>query len=90
MILQQLCEDAIRLITGDREADYGHPKVNLKNIANIWSAHLGNNVMPKDVCLMMAELKIARLKNVSMPVRDQRDTVVDILGYILLLARLEE
>lgn len=83
-------EEAFKLIYLNRENDYGPPQINLKNIANLWGAYLKTTILPKDVAILMALLKIARLMLVAMPVRDARDSVIDAAGYIGLLERLEE
>lgn len=85
-------EEAQKLINGDREADYGHPKKNMQDIANFWSVYLSGKagevveVTPEDVCQMMVLLKMARGLNGP----KKRDTVVDQAGYIGLLERLDE
>lgn len=87
-------EEGYKLIHGSRKDDYGHPQQNFKDIARLWSAYLAmigrTSVTPVDVCMMMQLLKMARCAKQSMPVRDSRDSVVDMAGYVGLLERLEE
>lgn len=90
----KVLEEANNLIYNDREESYGVPVENLKNISRLWSAYLTNigttNLIPKDVAMMMALLKMARAQVSSTPVRDHKDSVVDMAGYVGLLERLEE
>lgn len=77
--------DAVQLINGDRQEDYGPPEVNFKRIAQRWSQHLGMEVTPYDVCLMMAELKLARLAH-----DHSRDSIVDAAAYLGLAQEMWE
>ena len=42
-----LANEAVRLVTGDRQASYAHPKVNFARIAALWSPILGIQVTPE-------------------------------------------
>lgn len=77
-------QKAEELVNGIRQSDYGHPKVNMKRIASIWSGILDMEVTPEQVALCMAGLKLARL--VHSP--SHEDTQVDLMGYIAVLQRL--
>ena len=77
-------QKAEELVNGIRQSDYGHPKVNMKRIASIWSGVLDMEVTPEQVALCMAGLKLARL--VHSP--NHEDTQVDLMGYIAVLQRL--
>lgn len=82
------------LIFGDREKDYGPPQKNFKDVANLWSAYLTTinrtQITPADVAMMMVLLKMARCAKQAMPVRDSKDSVIDMAGYVGCLQRLEE
>jgi len=80
-------ETANNLITGNREADYGPPKLNFQNIADRWSQLLSVDVEPWHVALMMADLKIARMCTTGLP---HADSLVDICGYAALAAELAD
>ena len=60
------CKQAINLVYGDRQRDYGHPADNWGRIARYWSAYLFNRfgitvlVEPRDVGWMNILQKIAR------------------------------
>ena len=80
-------ETANNLITGNREADYGPPKLNFQNIADRWSQLLSVDVELWHVPLMMADLKIARMATTGLP---HADSLVDICGYAALAAELSD
>jgi hypothetical protein len=87
---ETVLHEAERIIYGDREQTYGHPARNLKVIAEMWNAYLGDQVcyyiQPKDVAVMMILLKAARLANDI----NHRDSIVDICGYAALIERCDE
>ena len=83
---ETIADKAKKIVFGDREQTYGDPGKNLRMIAGMWSAYLGIEITPEQVCDMMVQLKIARLK--SSP--DHEDSKVDIIGYTLLKERLKE
>lgn len=57
------------------------PENSFQNIANLWSAYLGEVINPEDVALMMVLLKVARL----MEDATHYDSAVDIAGYAACL-----
>lgn len=73
-------EDALKkaatFICGDRDRDYGNPKGSFELIANLWGDYLGVNIKSRDVGIMMALLKIARLKTSG-----KADSSLDLIGY---------
>ena len=75
----QILEKAESLINGDRQQDYGEARESFDAIAEMWSAYLGAAVFGRDVCNMMALLKIARLRN-----GPHEDSSVDGAGYLAL------
>jgi Domain of unknown function (DUF6378) len=87
---ENVLQEAQRIIYGDREKTYGHPAKNLKVIAEMWNAYIGDQIcfcfQPKDVAVMMILLKTARLANDI----NHRDSIVDICGYAALLERCDE
>ena len=70
--------EAAKIITGDRDAQYGRPEENFGRIAKIWSMILGVEISNEDVAMMMVGLKVARYANKS---GFQGDTWIDIAGY---------
>ena len=75
-----LAADAVQAVTGPRQRDYAHPKVNFQRIADLWSVVLDTKVTPEQVALCMIQVKVARLMN-----RHTRDSVIDLIGYSLTL-----
>ena len=75
----------------ERGLQYGDPVESLTAIAEIWSTLLrgklapGHCVSPSDVGLLMAALKIVRQSNTH-----KRDNLVDAIGYLTIVSRLEE
>ena len=79
-----ILDEAKRITEGARNADYGNPENDFAHIAGFWSAHLGQEVTPRDVAVMMILLKLGR---VSQGVK--RDNWVDIAGYARCGSRIE-
>ena len=71
-------------ITGAREEEYGDKIVSFKRIATIWSAILDVEVLPHQVALCMAGLKISRAAGNP----THHDSWVDIAGYAAIGATL--
>ena len=78
----EILKTAIELCNGDREKDYGSPEESFYAVSQMWTAYLGHYVEPRDVCNMMALLKIVRLRQ-----RPHPDSASDGAAY---LARGEE
>lgn len=64
-------------VCSDRNAQYGEPEDNFKSIARFWYAYKGVVYSPEDVAVMMALLKIARIKHNP----ENEDSWVDLCGY---------
>ena len=73
----EILDRAKECVTGKREQDYGSPESNFGLIADFWTRYLGLPVSSKDVAMMMALLKIARIKNGG----GTGDSFVDLAGY---------
>jgi hypothetical protein len=73
-----IANEAIGLVTGERQASYGHPSRNFQDIADLWSPILGIGVSAEQVALCMVQVKIAR--EIHNP---KRDNLVDAVGYLL-------
>ena len=82
-IRTQILEEAETLINGPRQAHYGEPIDNFGAIAAMWTAYLGYYISRRDVCNLMALLKIARLRN-----GPHADSTVDGAGYLALGAEM--
>ena len=76
---------AEKCVCGQRETDYGTPEDNFKAIAELWEAYLNKactrgvnvRVEAKDVAVMMALLKIARIAAGG----GKADSWIDLAGY---------
>lgn len=76
---------AEKCVCGQRETDYGTPEDNFKTIAELWEAYLNKactrgvnvRVEAKDVAVMMALLKIARIAAGG----GKADSWIDLAGY---------
>lgn len=78
MTRKQILEKAINCTTGQRQEDYGTPEDNFSRIARLWSAYQGDKCYTAaDVAVMLALLKIARIKNSPI----HMDNWVDLAGY---------
>jgi len=70
--------EAAKIISGERNKQYGNPEDNFERTAKIWSVILGTQITNEDVAMMMVGLKVARYASKS---GFQPDTWVDIAGY---------
>lgn len=77
MIRTEILKKAESVVNGDRDKTYGAPEDNFAIIADLWSAYKGEKFTRTDVAIMMALLKIARIK--SNP--NKPDSYVDLAGY---------
>lgn len=74
---KECLEKAIEIVCNDREDIYGKLEDNFKLIADLWSAYKGADFSSKDVAVMMALLKIARIKTG----KHKDDNYIDLAGY---------
>lgn len=72
----EILEAARVCVCGEREQEYGTPEDSFSIIADLWGAYTGVEFSAKDVAMMMALLKIARIKR-----GDKADSFVDLAGY---------
>ena len=81
-----ILHEAERCVCGQREQDYGKPEDNFKLIASLWEPYIRTrcvgsgadvNIMPEDVAMLMALLKIARICTGT----GTQDSFVDLCGY---------
>lgn len=81
----ELADEAKRIVTGARRANYGTPENNFERIARFWKAYFENTGRPidltaADVSPLMRLMKEARLCETP----DHRDSFVDLIGYSLI------
>ena len=63
-------------VCGEREQEYGAPENNFALVGKLWAAYMGIDFTPKDVAMMLALLKVARIKTGV-----KADSFVDLAGY---------
>lgn len=81
----QVLREAIDVINGERQDQYGNPEDSFVLIADLWAAYLDRVVEPQDVAAMMVLLKLARQRH-----QFKRDNYVDMAGYTGIMADLAE
>lgn len=80
-----ILQAAEKCVTGQREREYGSPENNFDIIAKFWSIYTGHLITAKDVGMMMALLKIARIKSGNAT----EDSYVDIAGYAAITGEID-
>ncbi|QOP65919.1 hypothetical protein SEA_STLSCUM_56 [Mycobacterium phage STLscum] len=83
---ESILEEAQRLIHGPRNKNYGHPRENFDDIAELFSAYLERPITDLDVANLMILVKVARVKGTGY----HRDSYTDIAGYAGCAARIYE
>ena len=73
----QILDTAKQIITKDRQATHGDAENSFDTIAKYWSVHLDIPITKEDVAVMMALLKLARIKTNPTHI----DNWVDGVGY---------
>lgn len=73
----EILKKADECVTGTRQQDYGEAEDNFTNIARLWAAYLDTGISAVDVAVMMAMVKIARIKSG----RYHEDNFIDLAGY---------
>jgi hypothetical protein len=78
-----ILEEALKLVNGDRQQNYGDIHDSFNRIAGFWSAYLGIHVDIFDVAKMMILLKVSRAKD-----NNHIDSYIDIAGYVACIEKL--
>ena len=73
---EEILEQAKICVCGHRQSDYGTPEDNFNRIGRLWSAYMDIEFTAKDVAIMMALLKVARIK-----AGNSIDSAIDLAGY---------
>ena len=77
---------AYECVCKDREGKHGGAEDNFSTIARLWNAYKGDDIFDsKDVAIMMAMLKIARIRTGH----GTEDSYVDACGYLSCGAELD-
>lgn len=85
MTRKEALECARRKVCETGEQSHGSAENSFNDIANLWTAYKGIDFSSSDVAIMMALLKIARIKND----KDKEDSFVDLIGYAACATELE-
>jgi hypothetical protein len=80
---ETILEEAQRLVTGDRQDAYSHPKHDFATTAKFWKVYIDRRIesghelfQPEDVAAMLRLLKESREAH-----KHKRDNLADIAGY---------
>lgn len=65
------------MLNGEKAAEYGNPRIMFKNISKRWFGCADADV---DVAIMMAELKIERIKHDN----SKEDSYLDAIAYLVM------
>ena len=85
MTRPEILDAAKACVCGQREQDYGNPENNFGLIGQLWTVYTGTPISAKDVAMMMALLKIARIKTGT----GTEDSFVDLAGYAACAGEIE-
>ena len=86
MTRKEILDTSNKIVNGDRDEQYGTPEDSFKVIAELWTVYLNGReisgtetvyVFAKDVAVMMALLKIARIAGGD----SKSDNWIDLAGY---------
>ena len=76
----ELCAEALEILTGDRQKDYGDAYENFKTVTELINIKLEYEMMPSDIVQVMICLKESRQMS-----RYKVDNIRDLIGYHDLL-----
>lgn len=77
MTRAEILDTAKEYVTKDRAASHGDMEDNFCLIADLWSVYTGHEFRTHDVAVMMALLKIARIRSKEF----NADNWIDLAGY---------
>ena len=84
MKTKEYLDTAAKIVTGQRQHDYGDKYQNHENIARLWSAYLDYEISAHDVAICMLLVKVARLKH-----RATKDCYIDMAGYAAIAGEIQ-
>jgi hypothetical protein len=89
MVNESILQEADRLTSQDRQADYGHPAEDFGRTAALINAWLGDQLKSpltaEQVVMFMVFVKLSRQRN-----KWKRDNLVDAAGYLRLVEMIDE
>lgn len=74
---EPILDEAKRLVTGERQAQYGHPSEDFARTAGMWSSLFGWDVQAHQVAMAMICVKLSRIQQTP----SKRDSWCDAAGY---------
>lgn len=77
MTREEALKKAKEIVCKSRQAEYGEPENNFLDIAKLWSIYKAVPFTETDIAVMMALMKIARIKNGEF----KEDSFIDLIGY---------
>ena len=89
----EILDAAKKIVTGDREKQYGKPEDNFAVIARFWEVYLSERctdggaevtLNPDDVAMLMALMKVARIMTGTF----KGDSYIDACGYLACAAEI--
>lgn len=89
----EILDAAKKIVTGDREKQYGSPEDNFAVIARFWEVYLNQRCVdamsgfmlnPDDVAMLMALMKVARIMTGTF----KGDSYIDACGYLACAAEI--
>ena len=89
----EILDAAKKIVTGDREKQYGKPEDNFAVIARFWEVYLSERCVgggaevtlnPDDVAMLMALMKVARIMTGTF----KGDSYIDACGYLACAAEI--
>ena len=83
--MESILEEALRIRSGERNADYGDAVENFRRIAEITTAISGIPVTPELCCYVHIATKQSRERH-----NHKRDNLVDLCGYADILNRIND
>jgi hypothetical protein len=81
----EILDAAARAVNGDRDKKHGRPEDSFAMIGQLWEAYTGRHYSPVDVAMMLALLKIARIRTGT----GEADSFVDLAGYAACAGELD-
>lgn len=78
--MESVCAEADRLVSTDRQADYGHPADDYARTVAIFKLLTGKELTAAEGVKFMIAVKLSREAN-----RHKRDNLVDACGYLKCL-----
>ena len=85
MKTREYLDTAAKIVTGQRQMDYGDKYQNHENISKLWSAYLDYTISAHDVAICMLLVKVARLKH-----RPTTDCYIDMAGYAAIAGEIQD